>query len=357
MQAVERIYVRAPNWVGDFVMAAGAFARLRSAFPAARISVALRPYLRALASGSTWFDEILDAPKARGIAALARQVRAVRAGRFELAVVLPNSFATALVPFLAGVPQRVGYRQGRPGLLTAGPKAARGRPFWRRHGPRRVPEPMPDYYARLLDTLDLPPASTRPRLQLSAADRSEVETWLSQRGIGAQRRLVLLTAGASYGASKLWAPERFAAVARHFAARGDTVPIVLAGPAEVELARGIAAGGGPGVFAAVDPVLSLGGLKALCARASLMVTTDTGPRHVALAFDVPIVCVMGPTDSRYTDYALEAQIVIQRTDLACVPCQRKVCPLGHHDCMRTIPIAQVIAAAESLLGSGTPLGR
>lgn len=348
MQAVNRIYVRAPNWVGDFVMATAAFERLRRAFPAARITCALRPYLRDLCGGATWFDDLIDAPKGVSLASLAGQARTLRGGGYDLAVILPNSFATSLVPFLARIPRRVGYRQGRPLPLTDGPRAPRGRPFWRRHGPRRVPEPMPGYYAKLLDGLGLPPGPDRPRLHLRAEDRAEVDGFLRARAIDPSRPLLLLTAGASYGASKLWEPERFAAVARHFAGRGFS-SIVLAGPAEVELAKRIAAMAGESAQAAVDPLLSLGGLKALCARAGLMVTSDTGPRHVALAFDVPIVCLMGPTDSRYTDYALEGQTVIQRKDLACVPCQRKVCPLGHHECMKGIPVDRVIAAAEELL--------
>lgn len=348
MSDVESLYVRAPNWVGDFVMATAALDRLRRGFPAARITVALRPYLRQLASGADWADDLLDAPKAGGLSGLLAASRGVRARGFDLAVVLPNSLETALVPFLAGVPRRVGYRQGRAGLLTAGPRARSGRPFWRRWGPRRIPEPMPEYYDRLLDTLGIPPTGTRPRLAVTPADRAAVDAWLAQREIARDRRLVLFTAGASFGASKLWLPERFAAVARHFAAREDTVPVLLAGPAEVELVRSIAAAAG-GVAAAIDPVLPLGQLKALCERASLMITTDTGPRHVAVALDVPVVCLMGPTDSRYTDYALDRQIVIQHRELECLPCQRKVCPLGHHACMTRIGVEDVIAAGERLL--------
>lgn len=352
MRPVERIYVRAPNWVGDFVMATGAFERLRAAHPSARIAVALRPYLRGLLSGTTWFDEVLDAPDAAHPASIARQVAAVRAGRFDFAVVLPNSFVTALVPFLAGVPRRAGWRQGRSFLLTEGPRAPRGKRFFWQPGPRRVPVPMPSYYATLLDQIGVPPGRIAPRLAVDESDAALVRRWSLEHGIGEDDDLVLLTAGASYGASKLWAPERFAELARRLAARPSTRCVVLAGPAEVELARGIATlAGGPaaGVVAAVDPVLPLGGLKGLCARARLMVTADTGPRHVAVAFGVPVVCLMGPTDSRYTDYSLELQTVIQRRELPCVPCQRKVCPLGHHQCMTTIGVDEVFAAAERWL--------
>ena len=80
-----------------------------------------------------------------------------------------------------------------------------------------------------------------------------------------------------------------------------------------------------------------------------MITTDTGPRHLAVAFDKPVVCLIGPTDPRYTNYGLDKTIMIRR-DLECSPCQRKVCPLGHHNCMKLIGAEEVIAAAEQLLG-------
>ena len=348
--AFDRIFVRAPNWVGDLVMATAAFERLRAGFPNARIAVGLRPYLRPLLNGSPWFDEVLDTPKAHGLTEAVRQAKMLRERRFELAVVLPNSLETALVPFMAGIPVRLGYRQGRPGLLNRGLRAAGGRwPPWRRWGPRREPEPMPRYYARLLDLLGLEPGRDRGVLHTTEEETAGIDRWLAARSLCQPgRRLVLLTPGASYGASKLWLPERFAELARRLAVRGDLDVVVLAGPAEVELAEKIAADAGEGVIAATKPVLPLDELKALVARASLLVTTDTGPRHIAVALGCPVVCLIGPTDPRYTDYALDRSVVI-RKPLDCAPCQRKVCPLGHHRCMTDIQVDEVETAAMQLL--------
>jgi heptosyltransferase-2 len=340
------VYVRAPNWVGDLVMATASFARIRAAFPHATIVCGLRPYLRGLLDGETWFDRVLDARRG-GVRTLLGQARALRRERCDLAIVLPNSLASGLVPYLARVPLRLGYRQGRPGLMNVGLTAERSRRWWQRRGPRRVPRPMPLYYRELLDVLDLPGGDLQPRLTVTAQQRARVDEWCSARNIAPGAKLVLLNAGASYGASKLWQPERFAALAQALAARGWT-PVFLAGPAEVDLVRPIAERAG--AIAAVDPVLPLDALKALVARARLLVTTDTGPRHVAVALGVPVVCLLGPTDRRYTDYGLERQIVI-RKDLPCSPCQRKVCPLGHHDCMRTIEVDEVLASCERLVGA------
>jgi heptosyltransferase-2 len=141
--AVRRIWVRAPNWLGDFVMATASFERLRRAFPGARITAGMRGYLRPLLAGCDWFDEIVETPRAAGLGGFWRQVRAMRAADFDLAVVLPNSLASGLVPFCAGVPVRAGWRQGRPLLMNVGPTAPPRRRWWqRRIGPRRAPTPM-----------------------------------------------------------------------------------------------------------------------------------------------------------------------------------------------------------------------
>ncbi len=352
LSAVRRIFVRAPNWVGDLVMATASFARLRQAFPKAHIVCGLRPILRPLLDGTTWFDELVDAPKAGGLGGLLAQVRQMRAGAYDLAVVLPNSPETALVPFLARVPLRLGYRQGRPFLLNLGRKARVRRRWWQpRMGPRRWAIPMPVYYRELLDGLGIPGEAIHPQLVVTDAERTWVQEHLRQRGIGEDERLVMLVVGANYGASKLWMPERFAAVARHFQERHGLRALVMVGPAEVELGERIAAEGS--AVPMTQPVLSLGRLKALIERGALLVTGDTGPRHLAVALDKPIVCLMGPNDPNYTDYCMERTVLL-RKDLPCSPCQRKVCPLGHHRCMKDITVQEVVAAGERLLGLGAP---
>ena len=344
---IRRIWLRAPNWLGDFVMATATFARVRAAFPSAHLTVGLRPYLRPLLSGTGLFDEVVDTPKAAGLGGLWRQVALMRAGRYDLAIVLPNSLATGLVPFLARVPLRLGYKQGRSLLMNLGRTAAMRRGlFARRTGPRRWPTPMPGYYHDLLDVIGLPPGAHHPQLAVTEAEEAWVGEHLRSLGIEDGAKLLLLVVGANYGSSKLWLPERFAAVARHFEKRWSMRALVLVGPSEVELGERIAAEGG--AIALSKPVLPLDKLKALVRRGALMITGDTGPRHLAVAFDRPVVCLMGPSDPNYTNYCLE-QTALIRKDLECSPCQRKTCPLGHHRCMRDIEVEEVIAAGERLL--------
>ncbi len=346
LSATQRIYVRAPNWVGDFVMATASFARLRKAFPAAHITLAARPFLEPMCRGSDWFDEFLPTPQAKGLGGLLQQARNLKARRCDLAVVMPNSLETGLVPFLARVPVRLGYLQGRSWLMTHGVRAVTARHFWqKRIGPRRIPVPMPNYYRDLLDVIGIPGDSLHPDLPITNDARAWVDAHMSRLGIGAHERIVLFVVGANFGASKLWMPERFSEIARRYAQKGYR-SIVTVGPAEVELGKRIAQDAG--VLALVDPVLSLDRLSALVARCALMITGDTGPRHLAVAFDRPVVCLMGPTDSRYTDYCLERTTLIQKK-LPCMPCQKKVCPLGHHQCMRDISVDEVEQAGDALL--------
>jgi heptosyltransferase-2 len=328
-------------------MASATFARIRAALPNAHITAGMRPYLRPLATGTRWFDAIVDTPRAKGVAALWQQVRTMAAADYDLAIVLPNSLATGLVPFLARVPLRLGYTQGRPFLMNRGLRAQVRRRFWqRRDGPRRWPSPMPEYYRDLLDVVGLPGASLHPELAVTPDEDAWVAQHLRSLGIADGTPLLLLVVGANFGSSKLWLPERFAAVARELQAKRGMRALVLVGPAEVELGERIAAEGS--AICLSQPVLPLDKLKALVRRGAVMVTGDTGPRHLAVAFDRPVVCLIGPNDPNYTNYCLEHTVVI-RKDLPCSPCQRKICPLGHHRCMRDITVDEVVAAAERLL--------
>jgi heptosyltransferase-2 len=297
------------------------------------------------------FDEIVDTPRSKGLRDFAGQVASMRAGKFDLAIVLPNSLAAGLVPFAARVPLRLGYLQGRSLLMNLGLRAqVQRRWYQRRIGPARVPEPMPIYNEKLLDVLGLPPGDRHP----THAVRDEDDAWVGEQlralGIGDGERLLLLVVGANFGASKLWMPERFAEVGRHFERHHGMRALVLVGPSEVEIGERIGELGGITVLS--KPVFPLDRLRALVRRGALMITGDTGPRHLAVAFDRPVVCLIGPTDPRYTNYCLDDTELIRR-DLECMPCQRKVCPLGHHRCMRDIVVADVVSAGERLLARGS----
>ena len=345
-----RVVVRLPNWIGDIVMATPLLRALRRAWPAAHVAVAGPRHAAAILDGLDSVDEVLDLPsrRAAGLGGMAAAARRLRAGGFDLGLLLTNSFSSALVMALARVPVRVGYAEGGRGALLTHKVLRRSEA-----GRHRMPVPMVEAYGRLLDALGVPRAGHRYELVATPADEQAADAWLQRHDIGPDTPLWGFHPGASFGPSKLWYPERFAAVADALVERRGGRALVFCGPDEAELARAVAAAGRRDILAAADDPISLGTLKAVVRRLSLLVTIDTGPRHFGAAFDVPTVVLMGATDPRFTNTNLHSSAVV-RTGVSCSPCQRKRCPLtgdDFHRCMTTMTPDRVLAACEQLLGS------
>jgi heptosyltransferase-2 len=339
--AFERVYVRLPNWVGDVVMATPLLRALRDACPRARVVAGVRSFPARTLEGSPLLDEtwILSRADETG-RGLWRYAARLRAARFDAALLLTNSFGTALGPRLAGVPIRAGYGgEGRGWLLNrVVPRAL-----------RLAPQPMPAIYARVGAAAGVPVAERPPELPATAADRADAEARLVRLGVPPDRPLMALNPGAKFGASKLWAPERFAATGDELVRRYGAAVLVLVGPDERELGARVVAAAREKLYGTHDDVVPLTTLRALAARLSLLVTNDTGPRQFAVAAGVPVVCVMGSTHPGWTDFAREKQRVV-RIDVPCGPCHLKTCPTDHR-CMTEIAPADVLSAAADLLGA------
>ena len=344
-RAFERIVVRVPNWMGDQILATPALDALRARYPAARI-VGHGPANAALLyEGGPWFDAFLVSRKREGARA---QARMLRPHRFDACLLLAGSFRTALVPFLARIPHRIGYRwSGRTPLLTA---------HWTRPRPggRKAPYPTKLYFLDLVGKLGAA-GGGRVTLPLTPAAAARGEEWLARHGIDARERVLGMCVGASFGPSKLWPAESFAAVADAMQERHGMRVVVFCAPGEEPIgARVRAAAKRPLVDTGLAP-LSVDTLKAVIRRCAALLTNDTGPRHVAAAFHVPIVCVIGSTDPTYTDTDLEGTTLL-REPVECSPCHLKVCPIDHR-CMTRIPPERAIAALEAVLGPAPPLLR
>lgn len=337
------ILVILPSWVGDVVMATPALRSIRARYPQARITYLLRLNLVDLLAGAPWFDHVETWPPRgwSGLAGFAALIRRLRAARFDLAVIFPNSFRTALAAFLARAQRRVGFdRDGRGLLLTDRLKPMRrGRSF--------VPVPMLDYYRQLVRAIDCP--DDNERLELHATQR-DVATLDERLNTADGRPIAVLNPGASYGVAKCWPAQRYAALADALTERHDLHVVVTCGPAERDVANRFRAAARRPYTLFVDPPLGLGPLKALMQRARIMITNDTGPRHFAAAFNVPVVTIFGSSDPAWTEcrHSLERKVM---TQLDCQPCMKRVCPLGHHNCMKMIEVGQVMAAVEELLDS------
>jgi heptosyltransferase-2 len=167
-------------------------------------------------------------------------------------------------------------------------------------------------------------------------------------GIRCQDEMICLNPGAAFGAAKFWPMESFAKLAENLTdARGAKI-VVLCGPNERAQASTIAkTSNRPTVFSLADEPLSLGLTKAIVRRCSLLVTTDSGPRHFAAAFNRPVVSLYGPTFIEWTRTYFDQEINLQK-QVPCGPCQLRVCPTDHA-CMTLLTPQEVLAAVQQLL--------
>lgn len=341
-----RSLVVAPQWIGDAVMAEPLMAAL--AARGESVSVAALPWVAPVLRAMPQVAEVITMPFAHGRLdlpgrlALARSLR----GRFEAAYVLPNSLKSALVPWLARIPRRIGYQgEGRVALLNERLPNPIGKP------------PMVGFYGALAGGLA---AEARPRLQLAA---DAVAARLQEQGLEAQGYWVFAP-GAEYGSAKRWPPEHYAALARVLHAR-DGLPILLLGSAkEAEIGERIA-GLAPGCCRLLSGRTSLDDAMALIAAARGMVSNDSGLMHVAAGFGVPQAAVFGSTSPQHTPpLNPHARVLWLKTMrgarvLDCQPCFDRECRYGHLLCLSSIEPAIVDEALTQATAAAdrTPSGR
>ena len=340
-----------PGWIGDAVMATPALRALRNQFRTDRIVGVAKSYVAGILDGGDWFDELLIDGGGSGPRHLASISWRLRQRYIDVAVLFPNSFRSALVARLGGCKRRIGYaRYARSFLLTDALIPIRDE-----HG-RLIPSPVLDAYNLLAERAGCPTPARRLELFTTAADESAAQRVWESAGLTNCSEVVCLNPGAAFGAAKFWPSEHFAALARNLARRRGCGVHVLCGPAERGISRDIAClARHPAVHSLADhtapatdgPPLSLGLSKALVRRCDLLVTTDSGPRHFAAAFGRPVVTLFGPTHIAWTETYYPLALHVQK-EVDCGPCQQRVCPLGHHRCMRELVPAEVMEAVQRL---------
>lgn len=268
--------------------------------------------------------------------------RRLRRERFDLALILPNSLRSGFWAWISGAKRRVGFDRNGRGWMLTDPIPPR---------PRKVPHPVIDDYLLLASHLDCSNLTRKMELATTPGDERRLrEFWNGQRvGEFAARGVVCLNPGGAFGAAKHWPAASFAELARRIATELSRRVLVLCGPSERDEAREIVRQAGhPAVVSLADERPSLGLTKAAVRNAELLVTTDSGPRHFAQPFQVPVVTLFGPTHTAWSETFYERSLHLQ-SDVDCGPCQQRVCPLQHHRCMRDLGADWVFKAALSLL--------
>jgi heptosyltransferase-2 len=343
-----KIAVFCPNLIGDTVMATPTFRALRGQFPDARFTAIIRPQVAPVLDGTHWFDETIlfhhrsdrREQRTHAVANLLRQMRN------DVAILLPNSFRAAWVAWMAGIPRRIGYvRYGRGMLLTDGLKPPRDPTG------KLLPTPILEYYLALARVLGCRGGSIQLELATTPSDESAADRAWNQLGLAADERLVCLNTGGAFGPAKNWPAAYFAELARRLTRETGVAVLVLCGPAERAAAKEIARlADHPRVVSLSEQPLSLGLSKACVRRAALLITTDSGPRHFAAAFQTPVITLFGPTHIAWTRTSHPRALHLLHP-VPCGPCQRPVCPERHHRCMRELTPDHVLRATLSLLGT------
>jgi heptosyltransferase II len=313
-----RILVVAPNWIGDALMAQPLLARLHGRQAGLRLEVLAPDWIAPVVRRMPEVQEVIPSPLRHGALELGARWRLageLRARRYDRALVLPNSWKSALIPFLARIPQREGYvGEARYGLLTRTITSAA--------------EPMRQHYARLGGG---EPAEPLPATRLNVAP---AETSQAAEKFGVAKPYAVLCPGAEYGPAKRW--PYFA----DLAARLRLPAVVLGSARDADAAQGIAGLNLVGKTSLDEAVV-------LIAGAAFVVSNDSGLMHIAAALGRPQVALFGSSSPRHTPPGSAASRVLW-LGVECSPCFQRVCPLGHFRCMREMTVDRVLGEIQHL---------
>ena len=327
-----RLAVRAPNWLGDAVMALPALESLRRALPAAHVTIA------AGRSIAPMFEEdTAAAPDAvLAIDDRANEAKLLAAGRFDAVLLLPNSFRSAWDARRSGIPDRWGMSGNFRSLMLT---HAVARPRGRVH--------QSAYYLALVRGLGFDVHASLPRISVRAVTAARAGALLSARAIEPGARIVGFAPGAAYGHAKRWPPARVAKVIERLTRERSGVCVLVGAAGDRDAGRAIESAL-PTDVQAVNLIgqTDLRQLIGVLARCAAFVSNDSGAMHLAAALGVPVTAVFGPTDERVTAPLGNHDVLLH--DVFCRPCMLRDCPIDHR-CMKGISADAVFAAVSARL--------
>ncbi|HEY7501574.1 MAG TPA: lipopolysaccharide heptosyltransferase II [Vicinamibacterales bacterium] len=336
MSDAKRVVIRAPNWLGDAVMALPAMGVIRRALPEAWIAMASVPSIAPL------FDEITNAAQDESIVIRdpRAEVKTLAAGAFDTAILLPNSFRSALSTRRAGIAERWGYSSSLRGFLLS----------------RRIVRPrgkvhQSAYYLELVRALGLDAPQEPPRITVRAETAARAKKIFDEYGIAEATRAVGFAPGAAYGHAKRWPPERVRELVIRLSRNAGSIALLFGAGGDRDAGREIESSLPPDVR-----VINLIGrtdlrlLAGLVARCAAFVSNDSGAMHLAGALGVPLVAIFGPTDERVTSPlgggaidGRNAEPEVLTHPVFCRPCMLRDCPIDHR-CMKKITVDTVFNA-------------
>jgi heptosyltransferase-2 len=336
-----RIVVKALNWLGDLVMSGPALHAIRDTFPGAHLAVLVRRELASFFDGARWVDEVIPYRLRGGVAGLRDQfsiVRRVRAGRFDLAVVFPKSFQSALWMALAGVQRRAGYEAEHRGFMLTHKVAPRA-DVNRAHQ-------MHLWLTMVAETVGAEGAAEAYHLDVDLKSREKMRAWLAhRRRARPERRLIALAPVAAYGPAKEWPPERYAALIDILAERHGAESMLMGGGDDLARCERIVALSKSGAIIAAGET-TVGELIALLSLCQGFAGNDSGGMHLAGSLGLPTVAIFGSSNPiRTGPMGPHCRIIFR--GLECSPCLERTCRFGHYNCLREIAAEEVAAALEA----------
>lgn len=333
---IRKILVRSTNWIGDAVMTTPALDALRAAFPGAEIVLVANPVVSELLTPHPCRDRVIVYDKKgphRGVRGLLRFSASLAKEHFDLAILLQHAIEAAIMAMLAGIGKRAGFgTDARSMLLTHCVPMNRNI--------RKIHHAMRDLY--LLEKLGIPAVNNGLSLFCSDQEKEWARKTLGSDG------WVAINPGAAFGSAKRWYPERFAAVADALAAKYDFRVLLVGGAGETQLGTRIDETMKSRPLNLIGKT-SLRQMMALLEAMDLVVTNDSGPMHVAAAFDRPVVALFGPTDHLTTSPVCSRYRIVRKA-ADCAPCLKRICPSDHR-CMSNIAVDDVVDAAARVLDS------
>jgi heptosyltransferase-2 len=327
-----RTLVISPNWIGDAVMSQPLLRLLKDAHPERPIDVLAPPSAAPVWRAMAEVAEVLETPFRHGALQLKERrkyARMLKERGYVDSYVLPNTLKYALIPWLAGIPRRVGYRgEMRFGLVNV------------MHYDDTPPRPMVPFYAALARDPKAPYSKDVPRPAMRVGD-GEQHAARAAASIPAGAPLFVFAPGAEFGAAKRWPARHFAALAASLRERADGAQIALLGsPKDRAACEEVIALAGPERIHNLAGGTSLAQAIALIAQAEGMVANDSGLLHIASALNRPVVALYGSTDPDHAPPFSDRAAALSLR-LECSPCKQRECPLGHHDCMEKMEAPMV----------------
>ncbi|MFA5216026.1 lipopolysaccharide heptosyltransferase II [Sulfuricurvum sp.] len=318
-----KILIILPNWLGDAVMATPAIEALCEVYPEAELTlVGSYVSIEALKHHPKCVNSYVDETKKGGNRFANTYKFAIKIGKHDVAITFRNQLHSSLLLFWSGTPITTGRRSWHSRLLLS-------------HSIKPShPSHLVEQYRDIAQSLSPAPLSIK-KLQLHLPPHR-----YSRPTLG-------INPGATYGSAKRWYPEKFAEVARAYSDRYDIV--LFGGPNEVGMAKEIESRLENIKVTNLAGKTSIQELCSMVGGLDLFITNDSGPMHVAAAYQVPTVAIFGPTRYLETSQWMNEKSIIVRHEIKCSPCMKRECPLGHHECMKSITSEEVIVAVKTLI--------